>query len=42
MLILIARWSGRLDVVDFWSALWASVIVSLTTTVLTSCLRKKH
>jgi putative membrane protein len=42
MLMLTARWSDRLDVADFWSALWASVIISLTTTVLTNCLRKKH
>jgi len=35
MLMLTARWSDRLDVADFWSALWASVIISLTTTLLT-------
>jgi putative membrane protein len=29
MLMLTARWSDRLDVVDFWSALWTSVIISL-------------
>jgi len=40
--MLTARWSDRLDVANFWSALWASVIISLTTTVLTNSLRKKH
>jgi len=41
MLILTARWSDRLDVIDFWSALWASVIISLTITILTKTLRNK-
>ena len=28
MLMLTARWSERLDVTNFWSALWASLIIS--------------
>lgn len=42
MLMLTAKWSDHLNVVDFWSALWASVIISLTTTIITNVLRKKH
>jgi len=41
MLMLTARWSDRLDVVDFWSALWAAVIISLTTTILTKIFSNK-
>jgi len=41
MLMLTARWSDRLDVVDFWSALLASLIISLTTTVLSKTLSNK-
>ena len=41
MLMLTARWSDRLDVVDFWSALWASLIISLITTIITKSLKSK-
>ncbi len=34
MLSLTARWSEKLDVAGFWSALFASLIISLITTVL--------
>jgi putative membrane protein len=41
MLMLTARWSDRLDVTDFWSALWASLIISLFTTIITRALKSK-
>jgi putative membrane protein len=34
MLMLTARWSERLDVIDFKSALFASLIISIVTTVI--------
>jgi putative membrane protein len=34
MLSLTARWSEKLDVAGFWSALFASLIISMITTVL--------
>ena len=34
MLMLTARWSGSLDVSNFWSALAASLIISIVTTVI--------
>ena len=34
MLMLTARWSDRLDVNNFWSALAASLIISIVTTVI--------
>lgn len=34
MLSLTARWSSALDVKDFWSALFASLIISLVTSLL--------
>jgi len=34
MLSLTARWSNALDVKDFWSALWASLIITFITSVL--------
>jgi putative membrane protein len=39
ILMLTARWSDRLDVVDFWSALWASLMISISTEVLKRSLR---
>jgi putative membrane protein len=33
-LMLTARWSDRLDVNNFWSALAASLIISIVTTVI--------
>ena len=41
MLMLTARWSDRLDVTDFWSALWGSLIISLITTIITKSLKSK-
>ena len=41
MLMLTARWSDRLDVTDFWSAFWASLIISLATTMITETLRNR-
>ena len=34
MLMLTARWSDRLDVIDFKSALFASLIISIVTTII--------
>lgn len=34
MLALTARWSDKLDVKDFWSALFASLIISFVTALL--------
>lgn len=34
MLALTARWSDKLDVRDFWSALFASLIISFVTALL--------
>lgn len=34
MLSLTARWSAKLDVTGFWSALFASLIISVITTVI--------
>jgi putative membrane protein len=34
MLMLTARWSSALDVKDFWSALGASLIISIVTTII--------
>ena len=39
MLSLTARWSEKLDVTGFWSALFASLIISVITTIFKS--RKK-
>jgi putative membrane protein len=36
MLSLTARWSEKLDVTGFWSALFASLIISLITTIFKS------
>jgi len=41
MLMLTARWSDRLDVTDFYSALWASLIISIITTIITKALKNK-
>lgn len=40
MLSLTARWSDKFDVTGFWSALWASVIISVTTSVLSVFYKK--
>lgn len=34
MLSLTARWSDKLDVTGFWSAFWASVIISLVSSFM--------
>ena len=41
MLMLTARWSDRLDVNNFWSALFASLIISFITTTISSALKPK-
>jgi putative membrane protein len=41
MLMLTARWSDHLAVDNFWSALWASLIISLITSVLNGNLKNK-
>ena len=41
MLMLTASWSDRLAVDNFWSALWASLIISLITTILSRGLKSK-
>jgi len=40
MLMLTARWSDRLDINNFWSALAASLIISIVTTFLSQFLKK--
>jgi putative membrane protein len=39
MLMLTARWSEKLDVTNFWSALWASLIISIVSTIITKALK---
>jgi putative membrane protein len=41
MLMLTARWSEKLDVTNFWSALWASLIISIVSTLINSAFRKQ-
>jgi putative membrane protein len=41
MLMLTARWSERLEVVDFKSALFASLIISIVTTVINRAFKSK-
>ena len=41
MLMLTARWSEKLDVTNFWSALWASLIISIVSTLINSVFRKQ-
>ena len=40
MLMLTARWSDRLDINNFWSALAASLIISIVTTFLNQLFKK--
>ena len=40
MLMLTARWSDRLDVTNFWSALGASLIISVISTSIVSIFKK--
>ena len=41
MLMLTARWSEQLDVVDFTSALFATLIISIVTTVINRAFKSK-
>ena len=41
MLMLTARWSDRLDVIDFKSALFASLIISTVTTIINRAFKSK-
>jgi putative membrane protein len=41
MLMLTARWSERLDVTNFWSALGASLIISIVSTFLIQLAKQK-
>ena len=41
ILMLTARWSDRLDVVDFKSALFASLIISIVTTIINRAFNSK-
>jgi putative membrane protein len=41
MLMLTARWSSTLDVKDFWSALGASLIISIVTTIINRTFKNK-
>ena len=41
MLMLTARWSDRLAIDNFWTALLASLIISLITTILSRGLKSK-
>ena len=41
MLMLTARWSSALDVEDFWSALGASLIISIVTTIINRTFKSK-
>jgi putative membrane protein len=40
-LMLTARWSSALDVEDFWSALSASLIISIVTTIINKSFKSK-
>jgi len=40
MLMLTARWSDRLDINNFWSALFASLIISIVTTFTNQLFKK--
>ena len=40
MLSLTARWSSSLDVKDFWTALWASLVISVVMSILRGLFKK--
>ena len=42
MLMLTARWSDQLDVVDFKSALFASLLISIITTIINRAFKSKR
>jgi uncharacterized membrane protein YvlD (DUF360 family) len=41
MLMLVSRWSDKLEVDNFWSAIFAAIVISLVTRVVTSINKKK-
>jgi putative membrane protein len=41
MLMLVSRWSDKLEVDNFWSAVFAAIVISLVTRVVTSINKKK-
>ncbi len=41
MLELTARWSSRLDIRDFWSALFASFIISIVSALLRGTIKRR-
>ena len=40
MLVLVARWSDKLDVNSFWSAIFAAIIISVVTRLVSSVGKK--
>ena len=40
ILMLVARWSEKLDVNNFWSAVFAAIVISVVTKVVTSFNKK--
>lgn len=40
MLMLVARWSDKLDVKNFWSAIFAAIIISVVTRLVSSVGKK--
>ena len=40
ILMLVARWSDKLDVTNFWSAVLAAVVISIITRLLTGVTKK--
>ena len=41
ILMLVSRWSDKLEVNNFWSAVFAAIVISLVTRVVTSINKKK-
>jgi putative membrane protein len=42
ILMLVARWSDKLDVNNFWSAIFAAVVISFVTKVVTNINKKSR
>jgi uncharacterized membrane protein YvlD (DUF360 family) len=40
MLMLVSRWSEKLEVNNFWSAVFAALIISVITRLITSVSKK--
>jgi uncharacterized membrane protein YvlD (DUF360 family) len=40
MLMLVARWSDKLDVNNFWSAIFAAIIISVITRLVSNVGKK--